>query len=350
MADELKLAIPDLPSGTLTEDSVFETAIPVGGGLYSSNKVSTSDIADIAVTTKTYSGLNTNYKTPQGAINELNNKIDTIPSYDLYAGTLGSSGQTATLPLPTSINKGKWYNVVTSGTYSSQPAIVGDIFISTGTSWQYIPTGGGGMIPVPTTSDVNKFMVVESDGQGGAEYGLKSMPDPLVPRGTLGTNTGDLPDLPNDPAVGDTYFVATDGTYGGISAHVGDMFYYNADSTWSYVPTGDVDTWRNIYVNGTEVQGIDNKDALKFVNGTKINVAYDITNKTVAFNTTDFELTSILTAGQTTLTFTDARILATSKVNVYAPIWYISNTQSAGSVVLTFPTLASDISVTIIVH
>ena len=112
---------------------------------------------------------------------------------------------------------------------------------------------------------------------------IDNLPDPLVPRGTLGTGTGDLPDLPSNANIGDTYFVATAGTYDGISARVGDMFFYNNNSTWSYIPTGDVDTWRNVFVNGTEVQGIDNKDALKLVDSDSVKVNYDGTNKAVSF-------------------------------------------------------------------
>ena len=179
---------------------------------------------------------------------------------------------------------------------------------------------------------------------------IANLPDPLVPRGTLGTGTGDLPDLPSNPNIGDTYFVATAGTYDGISARVGDMFFYNNNSAWSYIPTGDVDTWRNVFVNGTEVQGIDNKDALKFVNGNKINVAYDSTNKTIAFNSTTFDLSDTLTAGQTTVTFTDARITANSLVSVYAPMWYTSIVQSTGSVEVTFPVQTTNMDVSIVVH
>jgi hypothetical protein len=101
---------------------------------------------------------------------------------------------------------------------------------------------------------------------------IENLPDPLVPQGTLGTGEDDLPDLPVDPAptIGDTYFVATDGTYGGKPAHVGDTFFYNKASAWSYVPTGDIDTWRNVFVNGVEVLSIADKSPLKFKGGQHI--------------------------------------------------------------------------------
>lgn len=58
-------------------------------------------------------------------------------------------------------------------------------------------------------------------------------------------------------------------------------------------------------------------------------------------------LTQTLTAGQTTVTFTDASILTTSLISVYAPVWYSDAVQSDGSVVLTFPAQSSDMSVSI---
>lgn len=113
---------------------------------------------------------------------------------------------------------------------------------------------------------------------------VANLPDPLVPKGTLGNGTGDLPDLPTTGMkIGDTYFVATAGTYNNQPANIGDMFYYNDGGTWSYVPTGDVNTWRNIFVNNTEVMGIDNKDALKLVDSSSVKVNYDGVNKAVSF-------------------------------------------------------------------
>ena len=55
---------------------------------------------------------------------------------------------------------------------------------------------------------------------------LDNLPDFMKPCGTIGAD-GDLPDLPSDPNVGDVYFVATDGTYDGHAARIGDMFYFN---------------------------------------------------------------------------------------------------------------------------
>lgn len=249
---------------------------------------------------------------------------------------------------------------------------------------------------------------------------IANLPKPMVYQGTVGEG-GDVSDLPLLPNVGDTYIVVSNGTYGGYSARIGDIFVAK-DNAWTHVPSGDIDTWRNIYVNGTEVQDITNKDALKLAQGSNIALTFDASTKTISiavtglasvatsgdyndlnnlptipaeqvqsdWNETDTtskdyiknkptvaqiddtttsatalwssskintakenkhkKIPLTLTAGQSTLTFTDASILADSLIDVHAPIWYISNVQTAGSVVLTFPVQAVDMSVTIDIH
>ena len=115
---------------------------------------------------------------------------------------------------------------------------------------------------------------------------IDELPDYMNPKGTLGTGEGQLPDLPTDPAVGDTYFVATAGTYDDQPANIGDIFIYGADEEWLYVPTGDVDTWRNIFVNGVEIQGITNKDPLKLLAGDNIKLEVIDGEIKISFNGT----------------------------------------------------------------
>ena len=132
---------------------------------------------------------------------------------------------------------------------------------------------------------------------------IEGLPQPMVFKGTLGVD-GDITSLPtaSDDNKGFVYVVITAGTYAGQSANVGDMFISTGEA-WSYVPSGDVVPWK--------------------------------------------VLSSTLTAGQTTVTFTDSAITANSLIDVYSPVWYISAVQSAGSVVITFPVQTSDISISI---
>lgn len=119
-----------------------------------------------------------------------------------------------------------------------------------------------------------------------ANIRIDELPDYMNPKGTLGTGEGQLPDLPDDPAMGDTYFVATAGTYDDQPANIGDIFIYGADEEWLYVPTGDVDTWRNIFVNGVEIQGITNKEPLKLLAGDNIKLEVIDGEIKISFNGT----------------------------------------------------------------
>ena len=64
------------------------------------------------------------------------------------------------------------------------------------------------------------------------------------------------------------------------------------------------------------------------------------------------ELTSTLTAGQTTLTFTNSSITSNSTVDVYTSVYGVNPedmTVSSGSLTLTFDTQATDIGVKVVI-
>ena len=54
---------------------------------------------------------------------------------------LGTNGTITSLPTAAASNEGYTYKVITAGTYASQSAKVGDVFISNGSSWNLIPSG-----------------------------------------------------------------------------------------------------------------------------------------------------------------------------------------------------------------
>jgi len=63
-------------------------------------------------------------------------------------------------------------------------------------------------------------------------------------------------------------------------------------------------------------------------------------------------LTSTLTAGQTTITFTDSSITANSTVDVYTSVYGVSPTEitsSTGSITLAFDSQDSDLSVKVVI-
>ena len=134
---------------------------------------------------------------------------------------------------------------------------------------------------------------------------IDALPLPMVFKGTLGTG-GTISTLPTASSEneGYVYIVITDGTYAGQTAKAGDTFVSDG-SAWVLVPSGDE--------SGSLV------------------------------------ISQTLTAGQTSITFTNAAITATSFISVASEVWYTASTQTTGSVTLTFPAQASDMLVQIMV-
>ena len=67
--------------------------------------------------------------------------IDNLPEPMIFKGTLGTGGTITTLPAASSSNQGFTYKVIEDGTYASQSAKVGDVFVSNGSEWVLIPSG-----------------------------------------------------------------------------------------------------------------------------------------------------------------------------------------------------------------
>lgn len=73
--------------------------------------------------------------------------IDNLPEPMVFKGTLGTGGTITTLPTAAASNEGYTYKVITAGTYASQAAKVGDVFVSakpegaSAYSWILIPAG-----------------------------------------------------------------------------------------------------------------------------------------------------------------------------------------------------------------
>jgi len=67
--------------------------------------------------------------------------IDNLPEPMVFKGTLGTGGTITTLPTAAASNEGYTYKVITAGTYASQTAKVGDVFVSNGSAWVLIPAG-----------------------------------------------------------------------------------------------------------------------------------------------------------------------------------------------------------------
>ena len=134
---------------------------------------------------------------------------------------------------------------------------------------------------------------------------IDNLPLPMVFKGSLGTG-GTIETLPTASSEneGYVYIVITDGTYAGQTAKAGDTFVSDG-SAWVLIPAGDE--------SGALV------------------------------------ISQTLTAGQTSITFSNAAILATSFISVASEAWYESVSQSDGSVTITFPAQSTDMLVQIMV-
>lgn len=74
-----------------------------------------------------------------------------------FKGTLGTGGTITSLPTASSSNAGFSYKVITDGTYASQSAKAGDMFVSDGSSWILIPSGdepGGTVTNIATSGAI----------------------------------------------------------------------------------------------------------------------------------------------------------------------------------------------------
>lgn len=74
-----------------------------------------------------------------------------------FKGTLGTGGTITSLPTAAASNEGFSYKVITDGTYASQAAKVGDMFVSDGSSWILIPSGdepGGTVTNIATSGAI----------------------------------------------------------------------------------------------------------------------------------------------------------------------------------------------------
>lgn len=183
-------------------------------------------------------------------------------------------------------------------------------------------------------------------------------------------NSGAKPIYYNDDAVHTTYLWA------GGEADRDTLFMYDG-TNWVWIAHDvDLDTDALADLTDTNVSSPTNGQALlynstsqKWENGDITSKLADLTDTNISsvankdilqYNSTSGKwenkalykkLTATLTAGQTTLTFTDSSIVATSLVKLFSAeeLDYESATSAVGSVTFTFEAQASDVTFTLLV-
>ena len=98
----------------------------------------------------------------------LHDTISALPTPMQYKGTLGTDGTTSTLPTAAAANNGWAYVVVNAGTYESQPAQVGDMFISNGSVWTLVPSGNE---TIPVQIQRQTFTIAQGSNTGSVSIG-----------------------------------------------------------------------------------------------------------------------------------------------------------------------------------
>ena len=127
----------------------------------------------------------------------VDNAVKELPQAMIFRGSLGTGGTTSVLPDAAAANAGDVYKVITKGTYATQEAEVGDLFIcgQTGTgsgatyAWNLIPSGD---VPAGTVTSVGvgAGLTTTIDGTTGTT--------PITDDGTINLNLNSTSGITGD--------------------------------------------------------------------------------------------------------------------------------------------------------
>lgn len=136
------LATPTANADAATKsyvDTQVATALPKSGGTMT---------GDIAMSDKRVTGLADPTAAADAATKSyVDSAIEGLPEPMLFKGSLGTGGTITALPTAAASNEGWTYKVITAGTYASQAAKIGDLFICADTSTTSTPTYEWILIP-----------------------------------------------------------------------------------------------------------------------------------------------------------------------------------------------------------
>lgn len=226
-----------------------------------------------------------------------------------YCGTVGDvTGATVTTLPTTGVHNGDTYKVVKDGTYSSQAAEVGDLFIATGTestdtsntatygtitsglTWTYIPSGGDAdtqynLSVTSNTVKLSEAVSGDSAGEvtfnGGTHINVSTSGSAIsvVHTGATAVNTSTTPNSA----------LAYSGTFNAISGIVSDdTGHITGYTTTTYtLPDSDnttyslgIDGSNSTQINLTDQNG-DPDGKIRFIDGDKTSVAVSTTSTDV---------------------------------------------------------------------
>ena len=151
----------DFVSGISVKDHTITLAkgtLPVGTGSKTADDLSFIDHVELnghtlSASTKSIKGDNNVVSVVKDSDGSIKISADTYTKSEIdaahnelakamkFQGTLDTTGVNGIAALPTSAKQGDVYKVAHAGTYNSQAAKVGDLFIYDGKAWRYVPSG-----------------------------------------------------------------------------------------------------------------------------------------------------------------------------------------------------------------
>lgn len=202
-----------------------------------------------------------------------------LSSAMLFKGSLGTGGTITSLPAAAAGNTGYTYKVITAGTYASQAAKVGDVFVSDGSNWILIPSGDE---PSGTVTSVG----VSNATNGG----LTVTSSPITTSGTI--SIGHTNVLTNAQTTQALYPIKIDKN-GHISAY---------GTAVTSLPASDVSAWAKASTKPSyalsEITGASDVQAIEALSGTsgilKKTAANTWTLDTTAYTTNTGTVTKVI--------------------------------------------------------
>ena len=159
--------------------------------------------------------------------------ISNIPEPMVFKGSLGTGGTITELPEASSSNTGFTYKVITAGTYASQSAKVGDMFISDGTNWVIVPSGDEPSGTVTSITIQGTSPILSSSSSAITTSGTRT-----ISHATSGVSEG-------------TYKSVTVDTYGHVTAGTNPTTLAGYGITDATISNGTITLGENTLTPGT---------------------------------------------------------------------------------------------------
>lgn len=212
------VSLPDYPTGNVTGSSLTSDSIITGNGnsaIKSSGKTIATSVSDVDTTVPTSKAVKSYVDTTVGTA------ISNLPEPMVFRGSLGTGGTITTLPTNGTASVGDTYKVITAGTYNSQAAKVGDLFIcdsktANANTWTYIPSADEPSGTVTSVTIKGSSPIVVDSESAITSSGTRTISHAVS--GATAASYGD--NAAQTPGYGDTFKVpyVTVDKYGHVTA------------------------------------------------------------------------------------------------------------------------------------